>query len=87
MNEHLKFGGRAIWTTLGQLFNAMLNKGHIPSAMQKGVRIPLIKNTLKSTSCPDNYRGITLLPGIYKLLETIILSVWRFSAPKGHSVS
>ena len=37
MNERLKYGGRALWTTLGQLFNAMLNKGHIPSGMQKGV--------------------------------------------------
>ena len=78
MNEHLKYGGRALWTTFCQLFNAMLNTGHIPSAMQKGVIIPLIKNTLKSTSCPDNYRGITLLPVIYKLLERIILSRLEF---------
>ena len=71
--EHLKYGGPKLWTVLCFLFNEMYKQKKVPSDLKKGVIVTIIKNPLKSVSSPKNYRGITLLPVIYKLFEKLIL--------------
>ena len=72
-NEHLKYGGEALYDHLATLFNVMLRCSHVPAEMKKGIIVTIIKDRHKSSSTPSNYRGITLLPVIYKLLESVIL--------------
>ena len=81
MNEHLKYGGTSLYTHLSCLFSAMLYIGYVPPNMKKGVIITIIKDNLKSKSSPNNYRGITLLSAVYKILEKVLLTrIKQFSA-------
>ena len=72
-NEHLKYGVEALYRQLATLFNVMLRCSHVPAEIKKGIIITIIKDRHKSSSTPSNYRGITLLSVIYKLLESVIL--------------
>ena len=73
-NENLKYGGPTLYEHLSCLFTCMLTKGRTPPAMKKGLVITLLKPGKKIKSNPDNYRGITLLPVIYKLYEKVTLA-------------
>ena len=68
--EHLVFGGRLLVQHLTCLFNAIVLSGHIPPAFQQGHVIPIPKGHTKDLS---NYRGITILSNISKVLEKLIL--------------
>ena len=72
--EHLVFGGRSLAQHLTRLFNAILLSGHIPPVYQQGQYIiPIPKSHTKDLSNPSNYRGITILSNISKVLEKLIL--------------
>ena len=78
-NEHLKYGSTKLKKYIAQLFNLIIEKGRIPKQFRKGVIIPIYKDNGKSRLIPCNYRPITLLPCVYKLLEKVIhnrLSSW-----------
>ena len=81
--EHLIYGGVIFRNILARLFTAMLNLGHIPSEMNKGVIITLHKGGRKSRCDPNNYRAISLTPTILKLYETVLISIIQ---PRIHSV-
>ena len=51
----------------------MLTHGEVPSNMKHGLVITLLKHGKKNKSDPNNYRGIVLLPVIYKLFEKVTL--------------
>ena len=69
----LVFGGRSLIQHLTRLFNAILLSGHIPPLFQQGHVIPIPKSHTKDLSNPSNYRGITILSNISKVLEKLIL--------------
>ena len=71
--EHLRFGGEALNGALAIIFNAILFSGHIPSAFRSGLVISISKGQSKDLSNPSNYRGITVLSNISKILEKLIL--------------
>ena len=73
-NEHLKYGGLTLFAHLSCIFTSMLHIGHVPAELKKGIIITILKDRHKSLSSPNNYRGITLLPVFYKLLERILLA-------------
>ncbi|MES9881905.1 MAG: reverse transcriptase family protein, partial [Sedimenticola sp.] len=78
-NEHIKYGGTALFGVLTKLFNRMIETEQIPCACKRGMIIPIYKDNGKSRADPKNYRPITLLPVIYKLFEKVlhyILTKW-----------
>jgi hypothetical protein len=58
---------------LAGIYNACLRIGYFPSAWKIGKIVPIAKAG-KAPSSPANYRPITLLPIVGKILEKIILS-------------
>ena len=52
--------------------------GIIPDDIDNGTVIPLLKDKLGNVNDANNYRGITLVPVISKLLELVLLDI---SAP------
>ena len=71
--EHLVFGGRLLVQHLTRLFNAIVLSGHIPPVFQQGHVIPIPKGHTKDLSNPSNYRGITILSNLSKVLEKLTL--------------
>ncbi len=70
--EHLKYGGKYLARCLSELFNLILNSGYIPKKWKDGIIIPIFKGGDKSRMSPDSYRGVTLLPAIFKLFEIVL---------------
>jgi hypothetical protein len=70
--EHLKYGGRFLNEHLAHLFNLVIKYEFILIDWKYGCIITLHKGGNKSTKYPNNYRGITLLPVIFKLFENVI---------------
>lgn len=71
--EHLIYGGDSLVVHLMVLFNAMISAAHIPEAFQLGLVIPIPKGHNKHLSVPNNYRGITILSNISKVLEKLLM--------------
>ena len=71
-SEHLKFGGNLLDCTLAWLLNKIVYYEVIPENLKKGLITSIPKGS-KDCSHKTNNRGITLLPTIYKLLETIMV--------------
>ena len=62
-----------ITPSLTKLFNVSLMTGCIPTQWKKSMVVPIPKNS--NTSSPTNYRPISLLPIVSKLLECHVYSV------------
>ncbi len=73
-SEHVKYGGACLLGHLHKLFNYILETKHVPKGMKLGVVVTLQKDAKKSSTDPNNYRGITLLPILYKIMENLILA-------------
>ena len=71
-NQLLKELGDCIINPLTTLFNMSLELGHFPTDMKISHIVPLFKNSSRQLS--TNYRPISLLPTISKLLEKIMYS-------------
>ena len=50
----------------------MFDKSHVPCTQKRGVIISLFKGKGHKASYKDHYRGLTLLPVLSKLFETIM---------------
>ena len=73
-NEHLKYGCDTLIYHITTLFNMIMHQEHVPNKAKRGVIITLPKSGKKQRNLRESYRGITLLPSIYKLFETVILN-------------
>ena len=71
--EHLKFGGPSYLDLVTQLFNAIVATEWRPPSMKQGLIVAIPKGS-KDHTIPDNNRGITLMPVLSKVLDTILLS-------------
>ena len=58
---------------LTRLFNAIVLSGHIPPVFRQGHVIPIPKGHTKDLFNPPNYRGITILSNLSKVLEKLTL--------------
>ena len=69
--EHLLNGGEAAVKAATNLVNSMFQLGKVTEALKVGALTPVFK---KKGSCTEakNYRGITVLPVITKVLETVL---------------
>ncbi len=66
----VKFIGNAIASPLSHIFNLSLNSGKFPSKLKQCRVIPIFKSG-NVMEC-DNYRPISLLSSISKVLEKIV---------------
>ena len=58
---------------IANFFTGMFASGVSPFALSNTVLIPLVKSYKKSLKSPNNYRGISLIPILTKILEYVIL--------------
>ena len=70
-NKIFKLTGILIAEPLTQLFNKSLSCGRFPHSWKEAIVHPVFKNK-GSSSDPQNYRPISLLPCISKILEKIV---------------
>ena len=71
--EHLKHAPRILLRVLTALMNRILHSGYIPSLLKQGILAPVLKKK-KDATLPTNYRGITVLSVLGKVLERILLN-------------
>ena len=71
--EHLIYGGKLLVKHLTIILNAIVATGHIPPSFTHGLVLPIPKGHNKDLSNPSNYRIISLLSNISKVLERLVL--------------
>ena len=68
----IKAGGRTIGCVIHNLIISIWNKEELPEEWMESIIVPIYKKGDK-TDC-NNYRGVLLLPTMYKILSNILLS-------------
>ena len=71
--QHLIYAGDIFNKLLIALLNAILVTGYVPDFFRKGFTKPILKGPDKDLKNPGNYRGISLLSNLSKVLEKLIL--------------
>jgi hypothetical protein len=69
--EHILFSGNNMINLLTSLLNKIFNNREIPNSLKIGLLSPIFKSKGSKTQS-TNYRGITMLPVISQILETVI---------------
>ena len=69
--ENINYGGNVLLHFLLDVINSIFKNGVIPESLKVGLLTPIFKNKGEKT-ISINYRGITVLPVIGKVLEAII---------------
>ncbi|CAC5367012.1 unnamed protein product [Mytilus coruscus] len=69
--EHLIYGGTELAEYLVTLINNIFYTKHVPEVIKKGLLTPVHKRD-KDPTLPSNYRGITVISIICKILELCI---------------
>jgi len=70
--ELIKAGGRTILCEIPKLTIPIWNKEKLPEEWKESIIVPIYMKGDK-TNC-SNYSGISLLPTMYKILSSILLS-------------
>ena len=70
--EHLKYAGRRFLELLTSLYNAIIWHEWRPQALKRGIIVTIPKGS-KDSTIPDNNRGITLMPVLGKVMDTLLL--------------
>ena len=72
--EHMRFSeNEKLYVWLTELYNDMFRDGTTAECLSKSIIIPLVKSYKKSLKSAGNYRGISIIPILTKILEYIIL--------------
>ena len=71
---HIVFAHPAVVMHLRNLFNLVIQYGHVPVRFGESVVVPLIKDMCGDVLNFDNYRGITISSIISKIFELCMLS-------------
>ena len=69
--EHFLHGGEAVIQAMTHIINMLYKFGRVTDAMKIGTLTPVYKKKGLSTDA-KNYRGITVLPVVTKILEAVI---------------
>ena len=69
--EHLKNAPDKLFHILANLMNSILQTGHVPPHLKQCILIPVLKKENDAT-LPTNYKGITVLSIIGKVLERVL---------------
>ena len=73
--EHLFHAHPAVAVHLCALFRSIILHGYVPNDFGSGTIIPLIKDKTGDVKNLNNFRGITLIPVIFKLFELVLLEI------------
>ena len=72
--EHLQYGlSDELCSVLANLYTQILRNGLIPSVLQVGIIIPILKKSTADPEKPENYRPITLSSVYAKIAESILM--------------
>ena len=75
--EHFKYGGWDLLSALTKIINSICAARIVPDYIKMGILTPIFKNKGLPTD-PKNYRGITVLPVIGKILEILLKQqLWK----------
>jgi hypothetical protein len=74
--EHFKYAGTPAIEILANVINSMISLGIIPDCIKIGLVTPVYKRKGDKTHAA-NYRGITVMPVISKILEVLLLEKLR----------
>ena len=73
-SEHIIFADNIhLLTWLCDFFNSIFKNGQTPPCLSTSKMIPFVKSLKKSLKLAGNYRGISIIPILTKLLEYLIL--------------
>ena len=75
--EHIIYGGNQLIVTLCEVFNAIIHLQCVPDILKAGTITPVFKKKGSKLEA-KNYRGITVLPVVAKLLELILRERLRY---------
>ena len=81
--EHLQNAGGSLINILTVIYNRIVELEFIPTNFRLGTQIPLYKGKNTCSLDPNNYRGITLLTTMNKVLEMLIwdrLKDWWYNS-------
>ena len=81
--ENILFGGSTIKTFMLEVINDIFSKGVVPDNLKFGLLSPVFKKKGKKSDS-KNYRGITVLPVIGKIIEAIFRSRMRVRTEPTH---
>ena len=70
-SEHLKFAPHCLYRIISSLMNCILHTGYVPPQLKQAILTPVLKKKKDATQ-PTNYRGITVLSILGKILERVI---------------
>ena len=69
--DHLSFAADTLLLVLTTLMNSIFSLGDLPDSLKLGMLTPVFKKKGSSLDA-KNYRGITILPVLSKLLESVL---------------
>jgi hypothetical protein len=69
--EHLKNGGILLTAALTQLVNTIMSQRRVPARLKLGLLTPIWKKK-KDKTVPANYRGITVISVVGKVIEKLL---------------
>ena len=70
--EHILYAGDTMVSIILLLFNLIVSREYVPENLRRGIQVPLFKGKNLCSLDVNNYRGITLLTTLNKLLEILI---------------
>ncbi len=70
--EHLRYAGQGFLRLLTRIFDAIIYHEWRPDVLKRGIIVTLPKGS-KDCTVPDNNRGITLMPVLGKVLDSLLL--------------
>ncbi|MCG7868271.1 MAG: reverse transcriptase family protein, partial [Candidatus Thiodiazotropha taylori] len=74
--EHFLYGGDELLQITTEILNSLYSFGQLTDSMKTGVLTPVFKKK-GSVNEAKNYRGITILPTLTKILETVLKETVR----------
>lgn len=70
--EFFKYAPITLIRILLNIFNHIFLRNEIPLSFKKSIIVPLLKKG--DPSCPENYRGLSLLNAVYKIFTGLLLN-------------
>ena len=81
--ENILYGGAELQNVLLEVVNNIFTRGIVPDMLKRGLLTPVFKKKGKITDT-KNYRGITVLPVLGKIIESVLRTRMREKTEPTH---